>query len=100
MSITQHEAAALIVKHQKDAYGWDTTVKEILSNPWHKVVGYEWVAKTYYGMDNFYASLDEVTDPTDGMSVNVLVSAERYDNYLWLRGKWVFNSEVTIDMYK
>jgi hypothetical protein len=40
MSLTQVELAELIVKHQKDAYGWDTTVKEILSNPWHKVVGY------------------------------------------------------------
>jgi hypothetical protein len=76
MSITQIEAAALIVKHQKDAYGWDTTAKEILMNPWHKVVGYEWVAKTYYRMDDFYESLEEVMEPYSGMSVNILVSAE------------------------
>jgi hypothetical protein len=100
MSITQNELAEMIVKHQKDAYGWETTIEEILKNPWHKVVGYGWVAKTYYGMHNFYESLDEVTEPTEGMSVNILVSAERYDSYIRRNGKWVFNSEVTIDMYK
>jgi hypothetical protein len=100
MSITKRELAELIVKHQKDAYGWETTIEEILKNPYHKIVGYGWAAKTCYRMHNFYESLEEVTEPAEGMSVHILVSADRCDNYIRRKGKWVFNSELTIDMYK
>ena len=100
MSQTQQETAELIVKYVKEALGRDTTVAQVLSHPWHKVVGYSWVANTYFKLHSFYKSLEEVIDPYEGMSVKILINAERIDNYFWKKGKWVFNSEITINMYK
>lgn len=100
MSRTKQETAELLVKYTKEALGRDTTVAEVLSHPWHKVVGYSWVAQTYYRMNNFYKSLEEIVEPREGMSVFILIDKEQIDNYFWVNGKWVLNSGITADMYK
>lgn len=98
MGIHQNEIAELVQRYLKEAHSRDMELKEILQQPWHKVVGLSWRAKAHFKEPGWYNSLDEVPDPRPD-SYSIYIGDGKIKSFSKMRDIWV-EQEVSEELYK
>lgn len=98
MGIFQNEIAELVQRYLKAAHNRDMEIREILQQPWHKVVGLSWRARVYFKEPGWYASEDEVPDPKPE-TYYIYLGSGKMKEYVKLSGMWI-EQDMTEDMYK
>lgn len=97
MSFTR-EIYELVARYMGDKYGYEPTIAELSQEEWSSVVGAWWDAKVFYGLDNHYASLDDVKEPADGLRVYIIGDKVKR-NYEYRGGSWVLRDDTPLSIY-
>lgn len=92
-----NEIKALVKQYIKDTQGIDEY--DLTGIPWHKVVAAWWKAMSYYKMNGFCRSLDEL-EAVEGMSASVLVKEGDVQCFAYEKGEWTWRGQLVEGMYK
>lgn len=97
---TQKLTATYVSRYLNDCFGLEICPDDLLRKyPWHRIVWYHFFAYAYYKEKNYYESWDEVPDPVEGMTVNI-ISLEVLDRFQYRKGVWHDLGSATADCWK
>jgi hypothetical protein len=92
--------AELICKYQKERYGYEPDIDEIIKYPMDKLVGFYWDALAYYNHNGtWFFSLDEIKQPVHDRVYSIREETG-VKQYRYWHGEFSYIGDVTEGMYK
>ena len=76
----------LLIRYTKDLDGKDITLEDLYKLPWWRCVWGNWLAKAYYGVDNYYQKIEDVPEGSESYQI---IDGDVMTQYFMSRGTWV-----------